>query len=192
MHHSFSQKNESPTQDHRDSIIIAWVQNLYSSDFIVEGDSAQYLYERNRLLTDEDYRRLVYPETYTWQMAAALIERQQLKMAFWYFINLYMVNEEDKEKVIKCVLTYNNLFRMDEVLFSTFYTYCNTDPKINEIVDGKSKMIAPHIMEEKEDAMIDILAHIKQYQIENGLIEHDHGDGHNHHHGEGSDHDHKH
>ena len=192
--HTFCQGTESFSQAYRDSIIVDWVQDLYSSDLMVEGDSTRYLEEKRRLTNDDGFRKLVYPEAYTWRVASALIERQELKKAFWYFINLYRDNEENKEKVIKCFLTYTNLFKMDEVIFNTFYTYCNTDPQISKIIDGEPEVFAPHIFEEKQDALIEILSHIKQYQIENGSIRHDHNDGHDHghDHGEGSDHNHDH
>ena len=46
------------------------------------------------------------------------------------------------------------------------------------------------ILEEKEDAMIDILALMRQYQVENDLIEPDDSEGHER--GENSDHHHEH
>jgi hypothetical protein len=168
---AFSQNTEGQSQDYRDSVIIGWIQDLYTSDLFVEGDSTRYLLEKERLLGDSVYRQLVYPETYTWPVAAELIKRQELKKAFWYFINLYRDDKKNKDMVLTCFLTYSKLFKMDEVIFNTFYTYCETDPQISKIKDGEAIMYAPHILEEKEDAMIDILTYMKQYRVENDLIE---------------------
>jgi len=179
---AFSQNTEGQSQDYRDSVIIDWIQDLYSSDLFVEGDSTRYLLEKERLLGDSVYRQLVYPETYTWPVAAELIKRQELKKAFWYFINLYRDDKKNKDMVLTCFLTYAKLFKMDEVVFNTFYTYCTTDPQISEIKNGEAVMYAPHILEEKEDAMIDILAHMKQYRVENDLIEPGAGSDHHHEH----------
>ena len=85
---AYSQESEAQSQAYRDSVIIGWIQGLYSSDFFVEGDSTRYLLEKEKLLGDSVYRQLVYPDSYTWPVAAVLIKRQELKKAFWYFINL--------------------------------------------------------------------------------------------------------
>jgi hypothetical protein len=182
----FSQETEEQSQDYKDSVIIGWIQELYTSDIFVEGDSTRYLLEKEKLLGDSVYRQLVYPETYTWPVAAELIQRQELKKAFWYFINLYRDDKKNKEMVLKCFLTYAKIFKMDEVIFNTFYTYCATDPQISEIKNGEAIIYAPHILEEKEDAMIEILAYMKQYREKNDMNEHGETDGHDH--GEGSVH----
>jgi len=41
------------------------------------------------MLKDSVYRKSVYPEVYTWPAAVGLMNRMELKKAFWYLINLY-------------------------------------------------------------------------------------------------------
>jgi hypothetical protein len=107
----------------------------------------------------------MYPATYTWEAAADLIKKQEIKKAVWYFINLYTINDENKELVIKSLLVYNKFFKMDKVLMGSFYTYSLTDPEIGKIANGHSEITAPHIMEKKLNALKAMLYYLDKYKL---------------------------
>ena len=79
-------------------------------------------------------------------------------------INLYSVGEYHREKVVKSVLTFDHMFKMEEVLTSAFYTYCYTDPEIGQIVDGKPVVKAPHVLENKLNAVKEIIFYMDRYK----------------------------
>ena len=49
--------------------------------------------------------------------------RDRYKIAFWYLINIYYSDIDQRENVLKYVLTLEEVFAMDKVLISVFYTY---------------------------------------------------------------------
>jgi hypothetical protein len=164
---AFSQ--EIPMPAHKietDSIIIAWLSDLYEHGVKIENDSLIFNEEAQRLLTDEEYHRFIYPETYSWDKALSSIQKLELKQAFWFLINLYLINDENKNLVIKSLLSYDRFLKMDKVLVSTFYTYILMDPEIGTIENGQSKIIAPHIMENKLNALKEILFYLDKYKEE--------------------------
>jgi hypothetical protein len=132
----------------------------------LSGDSIEINEESDRILRDEDYRKNLYPKEYTWPEAIELLKKQELKKAFWYLLNLYLINDQNKELVIKSMLTYDNLFKMDKVMVNTFYAYGLLDPEIGAIVDGQSEITAPHILERKLNALKEILFFIDKYRAE--------------------------
>ena len=143
--------------------VFDWVKGLYEPGVKEIGDSIELSAEANRLLTDENYRVRVYPKTYTWEPALQFIQSQDIKIAFWYMINLYMINEKYRELAIKSFLTYDRLFKMNQVLVNTFYTYVLADPEIIHIKNGVSTVYAPHVMEAKLNALKEILGYIEKY-----------------------------
>src|SRR5207237_10552440 len=106
----------------RDSLVGVWLKNIYSQGVSVENDSLIVTPETQLLVSDEQFRKIAYPATYTWEPVVAFIKNQQLKIAFWYMINLYTTDEKSKQSVIKSLLMYDKLFKMDKVLTNTFYT----------------------------------------------------------------------
>jgi hypothetical protein len=49
---------------------------------------------------------------------------------------------------MKTILRYHTLFKKDEVLVSTYYTYSMIDPKVCQIVDEKPNVLRPDLVEE--------------------------------------------
>lgn len=154
-----------------DTEIATWVKDLYEPGVKVEEDSIFMNVEAQKLMNDELYRNSIYPKSYTWQTTLNLIQKQELKKAFWYFINLYLVSDQNKDLVIKSILTYDKLFKMDKVLVSTFYTYSLTDPEIGTIKEGKSNVTSPHIMEKKLQALKEMLFYLDKYRKEDKKAE---------------------
>ncbi len=145
---------------------IAWLKDLYEPGVVLQADTLLINKEAERLLHDEQYRQVMYPATYTWEAAGRFIQKQEIKKAVWYLINLYTLNDQNKELVIKSVLVYNKFFKMDKVLMSSFYTYSLTDPEIGKIENGHSEITAPHIMEKKLNALKAILFYLDKYKAE--------------------------
>lgn len=150
-----------------DSVIMAWLESLYKEGVTVANDSVIISEETSRLLTDEAYRKLIYPDVYTWDMVKSFIQTQDLRKAYWYMLNLYLADEKSKEMAVQFLLMYDRLFKMDKILVNTFYTYVLTDPDIGNVVDGHFKVTAPHIMEKKLTALRELLFYMDKYKPEN-------------------------
>ena len=153
----------TPTQE---EFSIAWLKDLYEPGVTMQADSLVINKEAEHLLNDAAYRQTMYPATYTWEAAASFIQKQEIKKAVWYFINLYLQNDQNKEKVIKSLLVYDKVFKMEKVLMSSFYTYSLTDPEIGKIENGHSEITAPHIMERKLNALKAMLFYLHKYKLE--------------------------
>ena len=150
----------------QDSAILVWLKELYEPGVVVGEDSIFLNKESERLLTDKEYRQVMYPAIYTWQAAINFIQKQEIKKALWFFINLYLVNDQNKELVVKSILTYDKIFKMEKMLVSSFYTYSLTDPEVGTIEEGHSKVTAPHIMEKKLNALKALLFYLDKYKPE--------------------------
>jgi len=143
---------------------LAWLKDLYEPGVTMQADTLVINKEAARLLNDEQYRQTMYPQKYTWEAAAGFIQKQEIKKAIWYFINLYTINDQNKELVIKSILVYDKFFKMEKVLMSSFYTYSLTDPEIGKIENGHSEITAPHIMEKKLNALKAMLFYLHKYK----------------------------
>ncbi|MEP7267361.1 MAG: hypothetical protein ABI844_07000 [Saprospiraceae bacterium] len=162
----------SPEQTQSDNDkIIAWLEELYEPGVTVTDDSLIISAEAERVIKDDVYRSLLYPKVYTWQQVTAFIKAQQLKQAFWFLINLYPVDSTSKSLVVKSVLAYHSLFKMDKAIMSAFNTYIFMDPEIGEIKDGHSEVSHPHIMEKKIQSVNEILYYINKYEEQSKKVE---------------------
>lgn len=143
-----------------------WLDNLYEVGVKVEGDSIYITEETRRVAGDTAYRKLIYPETYDWTAANALFKQMQYKIAFWYLINIYYTDVDQRENVLKYVLTLEEVFAMDKVLISVFYTYGLLDPEVADIVNGKPNIHHPEIVEQKLAAVKEMVQYILAYRDE--------------------------
>ena len=162
---SFAQEIKPPTDKPKasDSVLV-WLKDLYDPGVKVGDDSIVLNKESERLINDKEYRKIIYPSVYTWEAAIRFIQQQDVKKALWFFINLYLVNDTNKELVVKSILVYDKIIKMDKALVSTFYTYSLTDPEIGTIEGGSSKITAPHIMEKKLNALKAMLFYLDKYK----------------------------
>jgi len=156
------------THDHEDDTrskeIAAWLENLSEQGLEIRSDSVIIGRELQKVLQDESYRNIIYPDSYTWEQATEFIRLSQLRQAFWFFINLYSDNETNKEIVVRSVLAYDNLFKMDEMMANVFYTYSFMDPEVTRIVDGKPEVVRPDILETKLRHVREIVDYIHAYR----------------------------
>lgn len=144
--------------------LVEWLSGLYEQGVSFENDSLIISEESNKVLNDSIYRKLIYPKVYNWDQAMRFVQSQELNKAFWYFINLYSINDQNKELVLKCLATYDDLFIVDKMLISTFYTYCYMDPQIGQIVDGTTDITAPHILEAKLRTVKELIYYLDAYR----------------------------
>ncbi len=147
-----------------DKEITDWLDDIYETGVSVEADSIIVKGESARILNDPEYKAFIYPKTYQWPVALKLIELRQLKQAFWYMINLYLVNDQNKELVVKTILTYNKLLKMDKALVSAFYTYSVMDPEVGTVINGKQQITAPHILERKLQVLKELLYYLEKFK----------------------------
>jgi hypothetical protein len=154
-----------------DTQIENWLTDLYEKGVTSIEDSVFINAETSRILEDSVYRNFLYPEEYTWLVALELIKTQNLKPAFWYFINLYLEKEENKVLVVRSILAYNKILKMDQALVGSFYTYSLTDPKIGSIVNGKSKITAPQVLERKLQVLKELLYYLEQFKDTENVTE---------------------
>ncbi|HEX4875875.1 MAG TPA: hypothetical protein VFV31_04335 [Chitinophagaceae bacterium] len=148
----------------KDSVILQWMEDLYREDVTVVNDSVKIGRETTRLLKDETYRDFMYPDTYTWEMVVYFIGRQDIKRACWYLLNLYLTDEKNKELVIKSLMAYDQIFKMDKVLTNTFYTYILADKATGTVTDGHFQLTAPHIMDKKLNGLREVLYYLDKYR----------------------------
>ncbi len=162
----YSQATESLAinTSEKEAYSLKWLQDLYEPGVSMKNDSLVINKEAERLLNEASYRSTIYPAAYTWEAAAEFIKRNEIKKALWYFINLYTINSQNKEMVIKSLLVYNKVFKMDKALMSSFYTYSLTDPEIGKIENGHSEITAPHVMEKKLNSLKAMLFYLNKYK----------------------------
>jgi hypothetical protein len=144
--------------------VLKWYLEITEKGIEKIGDSVIYSKEFIKVLNNEEYRSFIFPKEYKREVAASLIDNKNLKQAFWYLINIYPQNENTKEIVIQSVIAYDKVFKMDEVLVNTFYTYSFMDPEISVIKDGKPEIVRPDILEAKLANVKEMVAYIVKYR----------------------------
>lgn len=141
-----------------------WASNLYDMGVEKRKDSFFVKEEVIRLMKDESYRKLVYPDVYEWQVAVRLMQEMELKKAFWYMINLYQTDTVNRHLIAGTVALYDSLLEMDKIIVSTFYTYAFADPRVCRITDGKPDIYRPDLLERGLYAVKEITKYIWAYR----------------------------
>lgn len=140
---------------------IEWVSSLYEHGIRNDGDTLFVSNEVQEILENDELRNFVFPENYTWVTTAFLLNKMELKKAFWFMINLY---PDNKELVMKAILSYDAVFKMDEVLLSAFYTYAMIDPSVCVLENGRPKIKRPDIAEIKLTYVNEMINYINHYR----------------------------
>jgi hypothetical protein len=125
-----------------------WSNDLYDKGVDAKKDSFFVKEEVVKLLKDSAYRREMYPAKYEWTAAIALLQRMELKKAFWYMINIYKTDTQHRDLIVGTFALYDSLIEMDKILISTYYTYAFPDPRVCRIVNGKPEIYRPDILED--------------------------------------------
>lgn len=148
----------------QEEVYNTWLAQLYEIGVVVQGDSIYISEEARQAATDNAFRAVLFPPTYTWTAAASIFQQLQLKIGFWYLINIYRNDPATREYVLKYILTFENILEMDKVLISSFYTYAFLDPEVSVIVDGKPDIQHPEILEQKLLAVKEIVVYVMAYR----------------------------
>ena len=142
-----------------------WLANLYDYGIMASEDSILITDEVQRILADQKLQAILYPDEYTWEMTVALLQQMQVKMAFWYFINLY---HEYPDLCMKSILHYDNLFEADHILLASYYTYAFADPAVCKVENGSPVITRPDLVEEKLYTVREIIQKIETYRVNSG------------------------
>jgi hypothetical protein len=146
-----------------------WLAHLYEIGVERVGDSLRVSPEARRTFTDSTLRRELYPATYTWQQALILMNRMELKKAFWHLMNLY-ATETDTERrklALQTILAYEKLFQTDRLLVAAFYTYTFGDPTVCTIKQNRPVITRPDRLEARLGTLRELVAWVEQYRKEN-------------------------
>lgn len=143
--------------------IIKWVEVLYEHGVRIDRDTIILSKEVQRIIVDDSLKAFLFPITYTWETALALMQQMDLKAAFWFLINLY---PQHKELVMKTVLAYDELFEMDLALLASFYTFSMIDPQVCDLGSGKPVIIRPDIVEVKLASVKEMVGYIVSYRAQ--------------------------
>lgn len=126
-----------------------WMTDLNDMGVESRKDSFFVKPEVMKLLKDADYRQTVYPATYNWPQVVQLLNKMELKKAFWQMINLYQTDTVNRRVIIGTFVMYDSLLEMDKILLNTFYTYGLTDPEVCRVRNNKPDIYRPDILEQK-------------------------------------------
>jgi hypothetical protein len=147
-----------------------WTSDLYDAGVDAKKDSFFVKEEVIKLLKDSTYRKEVYPATYAWNGAVILLQKMELKKAFWQMINLYQADTKNREVVVKIMTRYDSLVDMDKILVSTFYTYAFADPKVCRIKNGKPEIYRPDLLEKGLRATKEITSYLWAYRQQRAAV----------------------
>ena len=144
-----------------------WFDNLYEMGVEVKNDSIYVKEEVIKLFTDSAYRSAAYPDNYNWPQALALLNKMELKKAFWHMINLYGKDSATNSFVIGTFIAYDSLVQMDKALLATYYTYGFADPRISRLKNNKPDIFRPDLLEQGLSRVKEIIAYIWFFREKN-------------------------
>lgn len=167
LNFAFSQNTPIPLPNYtpeQEEAAKKWIDNLYEIGFDVKGDSVSVSEEVKLLASDKAYYQLVYPAEYTWEYTLALMKKSALKPAFWHMINIYYKQPKYKDLVLQTIIPYDQIFQMEKILVSSYYTYAPYDPEVSHMINGERKFARPDIAEAKLMAVKEIVDHVLYYR----------------------------
>lgn len=156
-----SSLSNTPVSAAQEAAAQKWLADLYQTAVEYKGDSVILNAEAKRILSDSTYYSFLYPKQYDWRTVQVLLKRMNLKQAFWYLINLYRSEPENKELILKTIIPFDTMMEMDKIIVTTFYSYISFDPEVTTLVDGKPAAVnRPDIAEQKMLAAKEIVGHV--------------------------------
>jgi hypothetical protein len=141
-----------------------WTNDLYDMGVNSNKDSFFVRGEVMQLLSDSAYRQAMYPEKYQWPAAIELMNKMELKKAFWHLINLYQTDTPRRNMIVRTFVLYDSLIDMDKALLSAYYTYAFSDPRVTRVVKGRPEIYRPDILEQGLAATKEIAGYIWYYR----------------------------
>lgn len=143
------------------------LKDISTKGIAMINDSVVVSEKFHALVNDSNIRNEIYPKEYTWEQAIQYIQENDLKKAFWFLINLYPETEQNKKLVVKSVLSYDAVFKVDQVLINTFYTYAFADPESCMISGNTTEIVKPQILEAKLNTVKELVRYIHYYRANN-------------------------
>ncbi|MFD2937672.1 hypothetical protein [Spirosoma flavum] len=143
---------------------VAWQKDLYEMGVSVQHDSLRINPIVKQLFTDSLLRQVAYPATYTWPAAVGLLQRMELKQAFWYMINLYPTDSTSRNLVMQSMLAYDRMIDINKAILSSFYTYALADPRIGRLVNGKPDIRHPDLLDKQLHVVREITEYVTGYR----------------------------
>ena len=147
-----------------------WEKDFLEVGVSIQGDSVHLNEEAKRLFLDSAYRQSMYPVKYNWPVAVELMNKMELKKAFWHIINLYRTDTVHRDLALQTFILYDSLVDMEKILSNTFYTYALTDPEICIFKNGKPQITRPDILEGKFNQLKQITGYILEYRSRKKLV----------------------
>jgi hypothetical protein len=141
-----------------------WTVDLYERGVELTKDSLKINSEAKKVLADANYRKVIYPKAYTWQIASTLMKQMELKKAFWYLLNLYSTDTTNKRLVINSVLAFDQLYEMDKAMTASFYSYALLDPLVCDVKNGRPQIVNPVELEKKFADLKQIVGYVQLYR----------------------------
>jgi hypothetical protein len=138
-----------------------WEKDLLDVGVSISKDSFHVNEEVRRLMLDSQYRQSTYPATYNWALAIELMNKMELKKAFWHMVKLYQTDTARKTLVLQTFVLYDSLVDMEKILTNSFYTYALTDPEVCVIKNGKPNVQRPDIVEKNLGTVKEIIQIVK-------------------------------
>jgi hypothetical protein len=143
------------------AFVTAWEKDFLDIGISLQKDSLHINEETKKLLLDSQYRKSTYPAKYNWPQAIALMNKMDLKKAFWHIINLYRTDTAHRELALQTFVLYDSLVDMEKILTNSFYTYSKMDPQVCVVKNGKPDIQHPDIWESKLGTLKEIIEIIK-------------------------------
>lgn len=125
-----------------------WLNNLSEMGVETTRDSIFVKPEVIKAMTDTAYRSVLYPATYQWPAAVALLQKMELKPAFWHLMNLYEKDTTNRSLILGTFIAYDSLLDMSKILLSTYYTYGFADPRVCRVNNNKPEIYRPDLLEQ--------------------------------------------
>lgn len=141
-----------------------WLRDLYDLGVDNSGDSLRIGPESRRVLTNANYRQMLYPTHYTWPQTVQLLKQMEIKKALWFLLNIYASDPASRELAIRTVLAYEEVCETDRALLAAFYTYAFMDPAVSAIKNGKLTINRPDLLEAKLKITREMIAYILNYR----------------------------
>jgi hypothetical protein len=143
-----------------------WLADLYDAGVVMDNGTVKISDEARQVIQDSNYRKVIFPATYSWQAATYLLKQMDLKQGFWYLINLYKTDTAHQKLVIETFVNFDKVMDMQKVLTSTFYTYALLNPAVCTIKNDKPVIIRPDIVEKDFAQLKEIIRYIDYYRKE--------------------------
>jgi len=145
-----------------DTAVQKWLEEQMTPGISADSNAIVMSTEVRRLMADTAYRDSVYRQPYTFTDVGHSLAATNLRRAFWQMINLYPQN---KQRVLRYIVAYDELIDSDRLVASSFYTYALLDPRITKIDGGKPAIIHPDVMDSLFRNMNEIIDYILQYRV---------------------------